>query len=192
MAKRVIPEVFEADSGFEPTQIDVGTQGSTQASGYNGPEEPQHVFQAAASQHAEATDDEDEGPPALIADDEDEGPPALIEPTEASVPLRTTVERAEGYRLPAQGDRVLLARTGWHALNQCHLLIAAQTLDPNVFHNLGMDAGVPAQIGPPARPPPRRPVVVGNGGAGPSARKAPPPVYVPLPPVLRKAPPVAK
>ena len=125
MSNRVTPEVFAADSGFEPTQIDVGTQGSTRASGSNGPEEPQQVFQAPASQHAEATDDEDEGPPALSADDEDEGPPALIEPTEASVPLRTTIERAEGYRLPAQEAR-------FAALNRCHLLTIAQTMDPNV------------------------------------------------------------
>ena len=176
MANRVIPEVFAADSGFEPTQIDVGTQGSTRACGSNGPEEPQQVVQAAASQHAEATDDEKEAPP------------APMEPTWVSVPLRTINERAEGYLLYDRRERVPLSRIGWHPLNRGGHLPAADEM----VHNLGWDACVPAQIGPPARPPPRLPVVVGNGGAGPSARKAPPRVYVPPPPVLRKAPPVAK
>ena len=173
MSNRVIPEVFAADSGFEPTQIDVGTQGSTRACCSNGPEEPQQGVRAAASQQAGAT----EAP--------DGGPPALSQPTEVSVPwLCAPLRRAEADMSPAHTMNLLpISMIGLRPPNR-----AGHTMEPNVVHNLGMDVVVPAQIGPPARPPPGLPVVVGNGGAGPSARKAPPPVYVP-PPVRRKAPP---
>ena len=152
-----------ADSGFEPTQIDVETQGASRASGSNGPEEPQQGVRAAASQQAGAT----EAP--------DGGPPALSQPTEGSGPLRTPLERAEGYMLPAHTmNRLPISMIGLRPPNR-----AGHTMEPNGVHNLGMDVVVPAQIGPPAGAPPGLPAVFGKGGAGPLDRKAPPPVYVP-------------
>ena len=155
MADRVIPLVFEPDQSSDPTQIAVETQGSTRDSGSNGPEEPQHVVRAAASQqyeaqygvppavsqptegtplaHAEAVTQQAEAPTAV-----DEDPTAVSQPTEAS-------QRAEGYML--QGQRNLLqppARIGHPHLNR-----AGQYPDPHVVHNLAIAIVRPAQIGPP-------------------------------------------